>query len=188
MPASRKCQYFLGLIPPSPIAEEIALLKEYFRDHYHSRAALNSPPHITLHMPFEWREDRESELVASISTFASRQSAFPLQLRDFGCFEPRVIFINVLPEPALDGMQSSLHRYCKTQLDLYNALYQDRPFHPHLTLAFRDLKKSAFRTAWEEFKNRNFEAVFAVNAICLLKHNGRQWNLNNELAFATSFS
>ena len=52
----KRKQYFVALIPPSPVYEEAQALKEYFREKYNSKAALNSPPHITLHMPFFWKE------------------------------------------------------------------------------------------------------------------------------------
>lgn len=49
--------YFIALVLPSPLYEEVTRLKEYFRDRYNSKAALRSPPHITLHMPFKWKEN-----------------------------------------------------------------------------------------------------------------------------------
>lgn len=67
------------------------------------------------------------------------------------------------------------------ELNLFNADYKELAFHPHLTLAFRDLKKPEFYKAWEEFKDRKFNAGFVVNSISLLKHDGMQWQLFKEL-------
>ena len=60
-------QYFIAIIPPSPIYEEALRLKEYFRDTYNSKASLNSPPHLTLHMPFRMKERKEAELVEKLA-------------------------------------------------------------------------------------------------------------------------
>jgi 2'-5' RNA ligase len=50
------------------------------------------------------------------------------------------------------------------------------PFHPHITLAFRDLKKTMFEAAWNEFKEKSFQTSFVMNAIDLLKHDGKCWH------------
>jgi 2'-5' RNA ligase len=75
----------------------------------------------------------------------------------------------------LDELQSKLLRFCKKELNLYNSNYKDQPFHPHLTLAFRDLKKNIYPEAWEEFSQKTFTADFVVEKFMLLKHNGRVW-------------
>lgn len=168
-------KYFIGIIPPSPVFEQVLEVKTFFRDHYQSKAALNSPPHITLHMPFEWKEKKEDELTSQLKKFSSTQLSFNLSLAGFSCFPPRVIFIEVQESEPLMQMQKQLHRFCKVELNLFNAQYQDRPFHPHLTVAFRDLKKTAFQQAWDEFKDKKFHTEFQVTDIVLLKHEGKKW-------------
>jgi 2'-5' RNA ligase len=182
MPPPGKQLYLIAIIPPSPILEETQLLKEYFRDHYHSKASLNSPPHITLHMPFEWSEAKEAKLIGELQAFSSIQNSFAISLQNFSCFAPRVIYINVTTSQPLNDMQTDLHRHFKIHLNLFNAQYQNLPFHPHITLAFRDLKKDQFTNAWEEFKGKKFSASFVVDTITLLKHNGH-WQVFQEFHF-----
>ncbi len=87
--------YFIALVLPPPLDEEVTRLKEHFRDHYNSKAALRSPPHITLHMPFKWKEKREQELISALQKFCTGRKSFEVELKNFGCFPPRVIFIDV---------------------------------------------------------------------------------------------
>lgn len=174
-------QYFLAIIPPSPVYEEALELKNYFKSNYNSKASLNSPPHITLHMPFRWREDKEAELIDTLNEFKSGLRPFELQLLNFDCFPPRVIFIDVAANEQLNALQKKLLRFCKKELNLFNADYKDQPFHPHLTLAFRDLKKSMFAEAWEEFSSKSFSANFSVEQFTLLKHNGKLWQAHAEI-------
>ena len=47
-------RYFIALIPPEPLFTQIHQLKIYCSEAFGSKAALRSPPHLTLHMPFEW--------------------------------------------------------------------------------------------------------------------------------------
>jgi 2'-5' RNA ligase len=178
--------YFLAIIPPSPFYEEVMALKNYFKDQYNSKASLNSPPHITIHMPFEWKEKKEEMLIEKLTFFSKRYSSGELCLKDFNAFSPRVIYIDVIKNDWLGNLQRELHRFCKVELNLFNANHKDHPFHPHLTLAFRDLKKEYFKKAWEEFKERKFEGTFPVTEIVLLKHDGKVWNHHANFKFLAS--
>jgi 2'-5' RNA ligase len=170
-------QYFVAIVPPSPIYEEALQQKEYFKANYNSKASLNSPPHITLHMPFKWVEKKEDELIEELTQFAGTNAAVTVCLDGFSSFPPRVIFINVETTPELERLQKELHRYVKRKLNLFNANYKELPFHPHLTLAFRDLKKPNYQKAWEEFVTKNYRASFIADKITLLKHSGTVWEV-----------
>ena len=63
----KEALYFLAIIPPSPLYEEALELKNYFKENYQSKASLNSPPHITLHMPFQWKQEKEEDLVGTFA-------------------------------------------------------------------------------------------------------------------------
>lgn len=168
-------KYFIALVPPSPIREQAQQWKEYFKVEFNSKAALNSPPHITLHMPFEWKSSKENILLEQLAAFAQTQKKFDVELKNFGCFAPRVIFIQVTESRELKTLQSGLARFCKTKLNLFNANRLDQPYHPHLTLAFRDLKKTNFPKAWAFVKDLNFHARFPCSELVLLKHDGNGW-------------
>lgn len=168
-------KYFIALVPPPPAYELAQQWKEYFRAEFDSKAALNSPPHITLHMPFEWKTAKENVLIEKLTAFAETQKPFEIQLKNFGSFPPRVIYVHVEASAELKALQSSLACFCKTELNLFNANRLDQPYHPHLTVAFRDLKKTLFPKAWEFVKDLNFEAKFVCRELVLLKHDGRLW-------------
>jgi 2'-5' RNA ligase len=181
-------QYFVAIIPPAPIFDDALELKVYFREKYNSKAALNSPPHITLHMPFLWKEEKEKKLVTKLREFVSRWDPVKVCLDNFSCFSPRVIFINVTESDALDQLQKNLHRFFKRELDIFNANYKERPYHPHLTLAFRDLRKAQYQLAWKEFAAREYKADFMADKIALLKHNGKSWDVLQEFSLESSYS
>lgn len=176
--------FFIAIVPPPPVYEEAEKLKFYFRDQYHSKASLNSPPHITLHMPFRWKDKKEEDLISALENFASRCSPFVLKLKNFSCFSPKVIFIDIDTNNQLNELQTELRKFCKRELNIFNADYREQPFYPHLTLAFRDLKKPAFHKAWDEFKDRNFNADFSVEQITLLKHTGKVWKVYKDFTFS----
>jgi 2'-5' RNA ligase len=172
-------RYFIGIIPPPVIVDEVTSIKNAFMTNYQTKAALRSPPHITLHMPFEWKEPKEAVLIDYLGKFLSTRPAFPLTLSGFGCFEPRVIFVLVKENNELHALQKESARFCKMKLNLFHPQYQDLPFHPHITLAFRDLKKSDFPQAWAELRDKPFLREFEVKSISLLKHDGKLWKTHH---------
>jgi len=176
--------YFLAIIPPSPVYEEAFEQKVYFKTKYNSKASLNSPPHITLHMPFRWIEKNEDELAQYLTEFVERNAAVTIKLNGFSSFPPRVIFMKVEITAELERLQKNLERYFKRRLNLFNANYKELPFHPHLTLAFRDLKKPNYQRAWEEFVSKNYQATFVADKIALLKHSGTVWEVFREFKLA----
>jgi 2'-5' RNA ligase len=181
-------QYFIAFIPPSPVLEEAQTLKEHFQERYHSKAALNSPPHITLHMPFRWKEEKEQTMIEQLKEFVKRFDPVKLCLDNFGSFPPRVIFLNVVKSVELNVVQKEIQQFCKREFNLFNANYREEPYHPHLTLAFRDLKKSAYHEAWGEFKSKEYKAEFVADKIALLKHDGKKWNVLKEFLLESSYS
>lgn len=170
-----EAMYFIAIVLPPPIYEEAMTQKEYFKLKYNSKASLNSPPHITLHMPFKKKVKNETLWIERLNEFFKSRHPFPLSLVDYSSFPPRVIFITVAPNAALTNLQYDLNRFCKMSLNLFNSNYRDLPFHPHVTIAFRDLKKTKFEAAWAEFKEKKFQAEFVVDSVFLLKHNGNLW-------------
>ncbi len=180
--------YFIAIIPPSPVYEEALELKKYFKEQYGSKAALYSPPHITLHMPFLWNKEKEKKLTEKLLIFSKKCDPLKVCMDNFSGFPPKVIFINVTESDALIALQKNLNRFFKTELDVFNANYKEQPFHPHLTLAFRDLKKNQYQKAWEEFSKKEFKAEFMADKIALLKHNGKGWDILKEFPLESSYS
>ena len=184
--------FFIALLPPKPIRQEIDGIKSYFARVYQSSAALKSPAHITLQPPFEW----ESTPLAPIATgprypllsellesFANKLSPIPVITSGFGSFKPRVIYINVVKTKELLAIHKDLQIYCQKYLNISTNEPKNRSFKPHLTVAYRDLTKTNFYKAWQEFELRSYDCEFLVSKLTLLNHNGKQWKIDREFEF-----
>ncbi len=169
--------YFIAVVPPEEIQEQITAFKKEIASKYGSSHALKSPPHITLHMPFKWKDKKYEMLEQVIQSVNSRLDPFTIQLKDFDFFEPRVVFVDVVANDKLEDLQKEVVDACRNQLKLDNANYKNRPFHPHVTIGFRDLKKPMFYLAMEYFKPREFSAKFQISQVRLLKHDGVKWRI-----------
>jgi len=175
-------KYFIAIVPPEPLLSSIQEIKQTVFEDYGTKGALRSPGHITLHMPFSWEEEKEEKLIAELSAFTFN-TPFQLQLKDYGCFEPRVVFINVLENAPLAALQHELVKHVKQKLQLFNQSDDMRGFHPHVTVAFRDLKKPVFYQLWEKYRNEYFAAEFECSSFCLLRHNNQHWDVYREFAW-----
>lgn len=166
--------YFIALLPPRDIAEEVTRVKGEMAERYGASHALRSPPHITLQMPFRWTEGRL--LAEELKEFAARQETFSVTLNGYGCFPPKVIYVDVEENPLLIRMQKALQDFLEAKLNFRENQLTIR-FHPHITIAHRDLKKSVFQAAWAEFSTREFRWIFTADNIALLRHNGHSWEV-----------
>lgn len=178
--------YFIALLPPADFQAEATKIKEYFAAQYNSSHALKSPPHITLQAPFKWHEQRLPELAQFLATFAATYPPVPIILSGFGAFPPRVIYINPLKTPELMAVQADLTARLQSNLGIVDEKDNGRPFSPHMTVAFKDLSKSAFKAAWPEFKQRPLFFQFEATNLTLLVHEGGRWHVKSEFPFVPS--
>ncbi|MDZ7808755.1 MAG: RNA 2',3'-cyclic phosphodiesterase [Gracilimonas sp.] len=170
--------YFVALIPPNPLREQIQQLKLEVAEEFQSSHSLNAPPHITLISPFRVSEEHVSRLHSILEVYAQGNKPFQVHLKGFATFPPKVIFIDVKISEALKQFQQKIENMIRAEEDFgYN--YQERAFHPHVTLAFKDLSKENFYNAWDEFKERDIEETFLTDHIYLLKHNGEVWEVSD---------
>lgn len=146
-------------------------------DLFGSKAAIKSPPHITLHMPFKWKDSKVQKLIEVLDSFKFDQCPFEVELSGFDYFPPKVVFVNVIPNKILADLQSRLTKHIRRDLQIMNSDYKNRGFHPHITVAFRDLKKVDFPKAQTRFNQIHYQSRFSAHNIHLLKHNGTKWEV-----------
>jgi 2'-5' RNA ligase len=163
-----KKKYFIAIVPPPQILAQIGEIKQELFEKYKLKGALRSPAHITLFRPFEWKTEDESALIETLQKFKF-EGQFNAELKNFNCFEPRVIYVDVMHNEILQELYSHLKTFCRRNLNLYNEDDGLRGFVPHVTIASRDLKKQLFYQLWNDFKTREFSASFAISNISLLR-------------------
>ncbi len=167
-------KYFLALVPEGEVFDKSEHIKEELQDRFNLKYARRSPSHVTLKMPFTYNEAKEGKLMGKLHTFTKSRQAFPVRVKGMGRFGTRVIFIKVLPSPALLELQQALSQFCKVGLKLDQEL-SDRNYTPHMTVAFKDLKKGKFWEYYEATKEKAFNGEFLADGIILLKKEKERW-------------
>lgn len=174
--------YFIAILLPEELGTEITAFKKHIAGTWGPRHALRSPPHITLQPPFAWPGKRLSELQACLKAFAYRQKHFHIQLKNFDVFPPRVIFVKPLANLRMEQIHRHLKQALETNLGLKDAR-KEQPFHPHVTIAHRDVEAGSFALIWDYFKALQYERVFEVNGICLLQLADGKWQVQDNFLF-----
>jgi 2'-5' RNA ligase len=168
--------YFIAIVLPASLNEKILPLKNMMKEKYGCHAALRSPSHITLVPPFWMDELEEPALNEDINNLSNELSTFTIKTNNFSCFRPRTIFIATEANNELNAIKKEADNYF-TNKPSYKIKIDTRPFHPHITIANRDLFKKNFYESWEYFKNKKFKEECVVTGMSLLKHNQKNWDV-----------
>jgi len=167
--------FFLAILPPEHISKKLTLLKFQAKEMFNAQHALNSPPHITLISPFWMNIELLSSLKKSINSLNATISSFEVQLNSFGYFEPNVLFVHVEPSENLNKCfkkcKTHIEEFLDTELEMRNA------YHPHATIAFKDLDPNLLETAFQHFSKKDFKQSFTFEKIELLSYDKGNWNV-----------
>jgi 2'-5' RNA ligase len=174
--------YFIAIVAPESIEQQVLKWKQFMKEEFDCSVALRSPAHITLIPPFWMDDELEIKIKKSIAVFSNTQTGFEINLKNFSTFKPKVIFVDVVPNKKLNELQTSFQESL-INTKIFPISVDKLPFHPHVTIATRDLRKKTFFEAWKIFSEKKFEAVWIVNSISLLKHNQKNW----EVIFTSHF-
>jgi 2'-5' RNA ligase len=180
--------YFIAVIPFRDLRDKVNELKRDIATRFNSARALKVMPHITLKAPFKWPPTAHNMLLKWFVDLKLPGPSFAITLQGFGAFNNRknpVIFIKPADSISLVLLQREL---VNSFAALEPAIVQpiDKNFTPHMTIAYRDLTPANFEKAWEEYSHKEFEEQFEINAVHLLQHNGRQWNIMASKALANT--
>jgi 2'-5' RNA ligase len=175
--------YFAAIVLPEALNREIKLFKDVMLERWGCSVALKSPAHITLIPPFWMDETAEESLLRDLDLLCKNVSPFTVATANFAAFKPRTIFIQPVLHEDLKKLKATVDAFCKTHTR-YGAKADTRPFHPHITIATRDLHKKAFAEAWAYFELKKYEVQFEATGLSVLRHNTRNWDVIYTAPFA----
>ena len=177
--AARHNMYYVAIVCPQQINEKIQQFKQWMKDRFGCVVAMKSPAHITLIPPFWFMLEREHELVGAIQSFINNSAPQKIELDGFSHFRKSVLFVQIVGNSSLGELKEQVEKYFYEKIGAFFKK-EDRPFHPHITIANRDMKPAHFEEAWEHFSNKTFKEGFNSNSISLLKLNPARWNIISE--------
>ena len=171
--------YYVAIACPREVDEKVMGFKQWMKEQFGSVVALKSPAHITLIQPFWLDISRETELLQTLQSFPGDGEELRIRLEGFSHFGKRVLFIQVKENPVLQELQTQTEKHFLQCFD--DVLKKDtRPFHPHITIANRDMKPGDFEKAWQHFSGKKFNETFCAKTISLFKLTQGKWSVIGE--------
>jgi 2'-5' RNA ligase len=161
--------YYLAVLPSTRVSEQVTALKMFASANFQTHHALRSPPHVTLIPPLHLGEAQLISLRQDLHSVAAQTRPFFLHFPGFGRFEERVIFLRVAPCVPLVTLQLALRDLMPPRKST------SRPFHPHMTIAHRDIAPDVFSSAFLHFALNGFSEYSLISSFALLKLVNHQW-------------
>jgi len=169
--------YLIAVIPPEPIYFYVRENQQLIAGKYLAKEALKPPPHITLIPPFKINRGKENELLHFMDSFGSTHSSFDLSIDGFDSFGVGVIYAALERNESLKKMQKDLTKSFYKNFTIIEGKGPNYRFHPHITVAYRDLTPQMYSLAWEEYSQKIYRCQWGLNSICLLRHNYNEWEI-----------
>ena len=135
--------YYVAIVCPGDINKKVQQCKQWMKDHFGCVVAMKSPAHITLIPPFWLAHEREIELMKTLQLFNSNFAPGKIDLDGFSHFRKKVLYIQVKENVWLSELKSQAEKHFMEKFgDCIKK--DDRSFHPHVTIANRDMKPGSF--------------------------------------------
>jgi 2'-5' RNA ligase len=171
---TEKSMYYVALLCPLEIDEQMDNYKSFMKETYGCEVAAKSPAHVTLVNPFFLSEGKHKDLLEKLEAFDSLVTDVSIEIDGFNHFDNRVIFADVVSNENLTALQEQLENYLRnTGFPFIKEA--KKPFHPHVTIATRDIKAENFDEAWANFEGKTFKGSFSTNAIHVMKLVEEKW-------------
>lgn len=168
--------YYIAVHCPEEVNSHVNLFKDYMQQKYGCRAARKSDAHLTIIPPFKAEEDVESQLKDFLSTYNIGVVPFEIELKNFGHFGNRVIYVDVVPNEKLNAVEQDINKQFTESFP--SIIFRTKPdFNPHVTIATRDIPEYRFDEAWQYFEHQQFQAAFTCNGLSLYKLADHKWSV-----------
>jgi len=174
--------YFVAIVLPKELDEKVLYYKKQMQDKYGCKVGLKSPAHITIVPPFWMEPTKEEALKQALELLSASVTRFSITTNNFSAFKPRTLFIAVAENESLKTLKKASDQFFRHSD--YKMKIENRSFHPHITIATRDLHKKDFAEAWPMFEGKIFLEEFEASGLSLLRHNGRHWDVVYTSRFA----
>ena len=160
----------IAILPPTGIAEKVKQEQQFIADRWGPKHALRTPPHLTIIPPLAVNPTSFNAIKRMAAVIASGMNPFTIQLKGYGAFKPRVVYIHPVIPPAMQTLYRQWRDALEVELPQLLDRYPDLPYHPHLTLAHRDVYPDQFSSIWRHYQGRSFDAHFEVKSFWILHH------------------
>lgn len=175
--------YFIALVFPEAISFKIQEIKNVFSERFGTKHGMSTMPHITIVPPLRMSESEVRGSKEFLSDSVKEFSPFDIHLDGFSHFKEKVIFVRVLQNEIIELIHQEVASYFSKAFGIGT-----QKFHPHITIANRDLKPDSFQEYFEFISNIKVDDKFTCNSISLLVHKSGKWEVDSTFLLEQTIS
>jgi 2'-5' RNA ligase len=168
--------YFAALLLPADAASRINEVKDYFAERYGWKVALRSPAHITLIPPFRMHPSMEEEWCTAMDALCIQLQTISIDAKGWGHFGKRTLFLEPQLTPGLSALKKAADNFVRAHPQ-FGASVDDRRFHPHVTVANRDIGPGEFAEALAWLETQSFPRSWEAAGITTLRYGQKKWDV-----------
>lgn len=174
-PNSDKQLKLIAIVLPEPLFSLVREEQNFIAKTWGCRQALRVPPHVTIIPPLSVKEKEVKELESIAKEVAGHRKPFSMKITGYDTFSPRVIFLKPNFPYELGLLYTNLRDAIIPKIPQALNRYPDESFHPHITLAYRDLTPDQFKEMWRHYKNKKAKYTIDINQISILVNTEDGW-------------
>ncbi len=125
--------------------------------------------------PFKTEENTERLLLNFVETYNFVIIPFNIQLNGFNHFGNRVLYVDVMPSVSLSDMEKDINIQFGKEFPLI-IFRNKQAFHPHVTIATRDISEHKFNVVWHYFLQHMIDAKNDCKELSLMKLDKEVWH------------
>lgn len=158
--------YFIGINVPVSIAHQAENWAKELIPFPFKQWTYPDDYHITLQF-LGFLDDKKEKLITRLKEVASRHSSFSLQTGQYDVFgaynKPRVLYVSLRSNDKLMNLQRDIQAVWEE----LSALYEKRPYRPHITIAKKWGGEAGLLE--EQLKQTSIEEQFQVSTFALFE-------------------
>ena len=116
-------------------------------------------------------------------SIADKTKPFQIEFTGYGCFKNSVIYMDMVVSSQIENLYREWRTALETGMPHLLKRYPDRPYHPHLTLAHRDVSPEVFKLMWEYYKEREHKTSVTFRSFGILHQQPAKWVVEEEFFF-----
>lgn len=167
----------IAIVLPEPLFSMVREQQDFIAENWQCLHALRTPPHITIIPPIALTHTEINKVQEIAREIASKSNPFRLSVNEYGAFKPRVIFVKPDVPPGLSDLYNNWREALMKTFPHVLEKYPDRPYHPHITLAHRDVDRKRFDEIWKYYKHKKIDMSIEINQFCVLAHSKAGWEI-----------
>ena len=169
--------HFIGVLLPDDLARAVEECRRYMNRTYGCRSGYATPVHVALVPPFALPRDYTTEdVVEALLRGVPQDFGFIAHTENFDAFGDRTLFAAVVSSPGWNRLKNAAETTLRGAFP--GCLRKDpRPFHPHITVANRDIPPGASTVALRFLNGKKFEEDFPVDNMTVFVCKGGVWKI-----------